>query len=173
MKSQFYPLPNWFNWIESIRPVSRCPLFLSVSSLGSGAGTELPDQSAAGHCRPSLLLGCRSTAGTCENLALYCKMGLLPAAAAGIRRSDEAASAIAVLFVVLLSSPRAARPISPQCCRPRQAQAVCAVRTAVEGWVASRRLLGRAWSSNLRRKQWLPASFLDRFKCHGSFAWRV
>jgi len=63
-------------------------------------------------------------------------MGLLPAAAAGIRRSDEVASAIAVLFVVLLSSPRAARPISPQCCRPRRAQTVRAVRTAVEGWVA-------------------------------------
>ena len=76
------------------------------------------------HRRPPLLLGCRSAIGTCEDLSLYCKTGLLPAAAAGIRRSDEAASAIAVLFVVLLSSPRAARLISPRCCHPRRARTV-------------------------------------------------
>jgi len=46
------------------------------------------------HRRPPLLLGCRSTVGTCKDLALYCKTGLLPATAGGISCNDQAASII-------------------------------------------------------------------------------
>ena len=90
------PLTQSVRLIQSIRPIFCCPLFLSVSSLRSGAWTELQDQSADGHRgsrlererrRPSLLLGCRSAIGTCEDHALHCKTCLLPVA--GIRRSDQ------------------------------------------------------------------------------------